>query len=281
MRLQNYPIFQTSDPDEANARLTEEFHSRTRVFSPRFSFAISGVALSRLRVTYITSRAARETWTEYASAPYSIIARRRGGMRCRVRGFPEFDFEPGQIRLFSPSGELTCAVSDDAPLENIGISIPADYLRQQAERIAGHPIERPFEPTGAFDARSAVGRRIEWMLNDLEGSDSVFARDAASGRGDPEGDLVAAIIEQTPNNFRELLERPGRVIVSMRHVRLAEEWMMAHLMTPFTIADAAHAAGIGVRALEKAFARYRGCRPGDFRRFMREKYSLWERSSRP
>lgn len=278
MRLKNYPLFETNDPDEANERLSRAFRSRTRVFSPKFSLGMRSVSLSRLIVTSTDSEAARETWIERNHSPYHwLIFHRRGGMRYRVDGGGFGDLGPGEGRLFSPGSDLACAMSGDSPIENIGIAIPTRYLREQAERIFGGPLKESFTPTGVFDAGSAAARMIGRMLNDLDRPDSDLARRTLTGQ-DAEQGLVAAIIRETPNNYRPLIERPPRDTVFERNVRRAERWMLAHLMESFTIADVAHAIGVSVRALEVAFGRYRGCRPGDFRRFMRAQYKLWEKT---
>lgn len=275
MRLSNYAPFQTADPEEANRQFAREFQSRTRVFSPRFSLVLRGVKLSQIRVTSYATQGERETWTEYANAPYSLIIRRGGGMRYRLTGESASDFEPGQIRLFAPDGELFCTMSGEAPVENVGVIIPAETLQREAERIVGHP-GRPFHSTGVFDARGAVGRRIEWMLNDLESRDSALAGQTRNGVAS-ELNLITAIVEQTPNNYRSLIERGDRTFVSMWHIKRAEEWMLAHLFHPFTIADVAHAVGISKRALEKAYRKFRSRSPNDFRRSMLASYSGWER----
>lgn len=276
MRLGNYPLFQTTDPEEANKQFTREFQSRTRVFSPRFSLAMRSVKLSVIGVSSTVSQGERETWTEYANAPYALIVRRTGRMRARLHSEKMVDFEPGQIRLFPPDAELFCAMSAESAVENVGVAIPAEYLRQQAERIIGHPVDRPFRSTGVFNIRSAVGQRIEWILNDLDAADSSYARNARNGALS-ELNLITAIIEQTPNTYRSLIERKDRTYVSMWHIRRAEEWMLAHLFQPFTIADAAHAAGIGKRALEKHYRKFRDKTPTDFRNAMLAHYKAWDR----
>lgn len=283
MRLANYPVFQSNDPEEANKRFARTFHSRTRVLSPRFSVAMRSVKLSQVSVVSTVSRAARETWTESHGAPYSVIFRRGGAMRCHLRGSKEFDFEAGQIRLFAPTCELRCSISGDSDLDNVGIMIPADFLQQQAERIVGHSVGQPFEPTGLFDTRYAAGRRIEWILNDLETPDSAFRQQLRNGRNSEEN-LITALVEQTPNNYRALLERHDRTIVSNWHIRRAQEWMLAHLLDPqpFTIADVAHSVGISKRALEKGFKKFRdGHTPDDFRKAMLASYANWESSPGP
>lgn len=277
MRLSNYPAFQTTDPEEANKQFAHEFHSRTRIFSPRFSLFMRSVKLRQISVVSTVSRAERETWTESRGAPYSLIFRRGGTMRCRLRGGREFDFEPGQIRLFAPDCDLRCSIRGDSDLDNIGIIIPAEYLQQQAERIVGHPVELPFDSTGLFDVRCAAGRRIEWMLNDLETADSAFYRQKLNGRNSEEN-LITALVEQTPNSYRPLLERNDRTIVTMWHIDRAREYILAHLLEPSsTIADAAHSAGIGLRALERSYKMRYGRTLRDFREAMRARFAELDR----
>lgn len=56
-------------------------------------------------------------------------------------------------------------------------------------------------------------------------------------------------------------EEPKDPAVEPRYLRLIEDWMDANLEEPIGIEDLANVGGVGVRALQATFRRYRGCTP--------------------
>ncbi len=61
------------------------------------------------------------------------------------------------------------------------------------------------------------------------------------------------------NAFRSSLEKPTDLDAA--RVRQIEEWIDAHFDEPIGIEDLARRAGVGVRSVQTAFRRLRGCTP--------------------
>jgi transcriptional regulator GlxA family with amidase domain len=77
---------------------------------------------------------------------------------------------------------------------------------------------------------------------------------------------MTGLLEAHRHSQSEAMTGRGGGDLAPRMVRRAEGFMLAHLDQPLAIEDVAGAAGVGARALQLAFRRFRDCTPMEFLR---------------
>ena len=157
----------------------------------------------------------------------------------------------------------------------LAIRMPADLLQREARSLDGRPLRAPFAVSGPIPASSPVLHVADFFIDVLERPGGLFDGRSLAAR-ELECAFLAVLIENTPNNYRELVERHSGDVASAAHVRRAEEYIEAHLLEPFTLGDLAAVAGVIGRALKQAFVRYRGIPPLAVRREWRLNRARWQ-----
>nr|HEX4318667.1 AraC family transcriptional regulator [Kofleriaceae bacterium] len=136
--------------------------------------------------------------------------------------------------------------------------------------LVGPACRPPLEFAPLLRFNSGVGRSlfglVEYLAAQVDRDDTLLESPlVVAGLADS---LMFGMLERLEHNHSGLLTR--RVAgVEPRYVRRAADYLDAHAAQPIRLADVAAAVGVGVRALQLGFRRYRGCSPIAFLRELR------------
>jgi AraC-like DNA-binding protein len=142
------------------------------------------------------------------------------------------------------------------------LRLPTMLLRRKLEALLdGQQVDSiAFQPR--FDqthgAGATIRRMSDFLFAELEHSDTLLTSEIAIRSF--EDNLVLSLLAGLPHNYTERLLRQ-KAAAAPGNVKRAEAFMRANAGTPLTIAEIAEAAGCSVRALQKAFHRFRGTTP--------------------
>lgn len=149
-------------------------------------------------------------------------------------------------------------------LDMLVLRIRKARLQAQLAQALGRRPERPlvFEPrlargSAAWEAWQPVVATLGALQYRPEVHYPQGALDAI------ETLALETLLHSQPHNHTQALQRPGRA-PAPRHVRLAEDYIHAHLAQPLATAEIARHAGVSVRALFDAFRRFRGTTPAAY-----------------
>ena len=230
--------------------------------SPAPRATIARAALGALSIGEVCSTGHDVVVNEHVSATF--LTPLRGRIRSTTADGFAASVGAGGAMFFSPGRRLTrVEAAEDAAFVGVPIIIPEGELRDVAMELGSRP-------TGATrfaltsDGPGAVPLREIALL--VEALYSELARGSARLGQMRSRDSWARLITE---KLVELLDAAGHLALpdardaaaADRHVRIALEYMRAHLADIATIAEVAAACGVGVRTLESAFRDVWGAPP--------------------
>jgi AraC-like DNA-binding protein len=269
-RLSRYAAFSTDKTDEFVRFISRLMDRRIKILQRQdFGFSIHTAKLELLTVNAVQLGGGFSTRS--VDTGYVLTRLESGGMMERsFDNNPSHTIGPGDGSLILPGSEVATILqpSEGRDMQALMIGLPAPVLEGEAGLLIGEPVRHPLELTGPVDLRSSthLGQLIDVVLRLLE-DDDFFEMYPLVGMG-LQRRLVGALIENTPNNYQQLLKRhyggPAR-----QHVRLLEEYAEAHLRDALTVGDMAQAAGVSARTLRDSARRMRKKTPEMILRTMR------------
>lgn len=144
----------------------------------------------------------------------------------------------------------------------LAIRIEREVLERQAARLIGRPLHRPLRFHVEMDTRQGAGRfwrqTVRQLLLGVEQGHVPLTHPLL--RDQLEQLLLTGLLTSQPSTITDLLHGPTPEILP-RHVKLAEDYMRAHLEAPITNELLADLAGVSVRTLQGGFQKYRGVSP--------------------
>ena len=265
--------FETRDPGE----FYDEFLSRAlrrsvrllRLASrERFHLSARAVTLELLSASVIAV-AGGDPVSRAACSGYSLARVEAGVMERRFNGHANRILHPGDGDLVGPGQEFTTTVRTVRG-SNVAsaIALSAALVEREAGLLIGEPVRGPLVIAGHLDLRRStyLGQRVSYLLAELRREEGLFDRFSLHGI-EVQRSLVAALIEQTHNNYQHLLRSHGRFV--RRRLAKAEEYIEAHLLGQIIVGDMAHAAGVSARTLRDDCQHARGMSPETLLRTMR------------
>jgi len=183
----------------------------------------------------------------------------RGGAQIRCGG-ALLDLDPDNGAVLSPSAHVKL---EWAPrCEQIILKIPVATLEKVWRSVADRPLRRAPEFHLPFRADDAAGsglmQCVDFALREAERGSYTLAGHSAMGR--LEELLVLKLLDAQPHSHSNELAR-RRDGIAPRHVRAAEDFMLAHLHEPISLRDLAEHAGVSVRTLNQVFRDFRRTSP--------------------
>ena len=256
-------LFETGDLDEARERTA-------RVFNPHRLAVLGRGQRLRARMDHLPFGGLslnRLTWGSAVAVDpdrlghyylLSIAARGRAVFHLGGLGGRAVQVAPGQAGLVSAAPRFH--FTTDADFEQWVVRFDRAALESAWLALAGRPAAGPIDFEAALPADGAAARALEPVLGLL----------AAGLRGDfePQGlrHLPARVEEQflttlllhQPHSQFGAMAAPGAAWAEApraagRHVRRAEEWMLAHLDEPLTVSAVARGCGVATRTLQAGF----------------------------
>ena len=191
---------------------------------------------------------------------YYIVQIPLGG-RAQVRcGGALLDVDPENGVVLSP---FTRVVLDWAPrCEQMILKIPVATVEQVWRSVADRPMRRAPEFHLPFRADDAAGSGLMQCV-DFALRETMRAPRTAAGRsvvGRLEELLILKLLDTQPHSHSDELAR-RRDGIAPRHVRAAEDFMLAHLHEDISLRDVAEHAGVSVRTLNQVFRDFRRTTP--------------------
>lgn len=233
--------------------------------APNFMFRSRSARVGDLTIDTLTHTAPVRTDTD-ASASCAVILTLRNGRLVCGQNREEHRLTCGDTLLIGHGGRrfatwdrMDCQI----------IQLPYTELTRVAHRLGVEPVDLRFD--GAAPISAAMNRH--WL--------STAAYVARSFAGPTPAithplllattlqNVAATVLAVFPNTAMgvDYLAGPGRVAPAA--VRRAVAYIDAHADRPITLHDVADTAGVGVRALQAAFARHRGTSPSGYLRRVR------------
>ena len=169
-------------------------------------------------------------------------------------------------------GRAGMLISPELPFRNdissgfasLTLTVDRTLLEAHFCKLTQAPLLQPLRFLPFVDLSTGPGagllRLIEFVVKELEHPDGLLA--APLARASLNEALLTALLTCAQHDQSHQLAAAGPLI-RPGYVRRAEAYIDAHAGDPITMVDVA-VAGVSLRALQKAFVRYRGSSPKDF-----------------
>jgi AraC-like DNA-binding protein len=260
-RLQ--PLLQTSDIDEMSAHVATLFGPH-RISIPKpqgMNFDILACEVNGLRLGQVGYSTAADVEVQATRTGWTLSHALKGGSRFHNGGQ---DRAAGTMPMVPPQWRGGFSLSPDARFENL--HIPVDRLMAVVHDLLGsHPQEPPGFEMFLPGALVAPQRLRQWLTTlahtSLVGGLAHARLDATISQA-----LLMELVLLWPNAYSDYLARGNAGIGA---VHKARAFMHAHLEDDLDMAQIARAAGVGVRALELAFAKQLQTSPWRYLRGLR------------
>lgn len=258
--------FQSTDLDDARAAVHQvlfpaslDLLDRDAAYAYRFDVVRTGP----LTVGEAWTRAGLEIRTAELGDRYFIIFPVSGRLESMHRGVP-VTATPTLAAVYQPVGDSALRLEDDAVFYDVAVDRRA--LEERLEALLGHPVVSPVHLGPDVDLSSGPGHA--WAR---------LTRFVATEAGEPSGLLGHPVVAEP---LREAVL--NGILLSVHHpyrAALAQQAACSHTQVdrvvdairarpehPFTTAELAEIAGVGVRALEEGFQRHLGTSPTEYLR---------------
>jgi AraC-like DNA-binding protein len=197
---------------------------------------------------------------------YFILFPVSGGVESVHRGVP-VTATPTLAAVYQPVGESVVRLEDDADFYDIAVDRRA--LEERLEALLGHPVSSPVHLGPDVDLSYGPGHA--WAR---------LARLVATEAGEPSGLLSHPMVaeplrEAVLNGILLSVHHPYRAALAQQaacshpQVNRVVDAIRARPEHPFTTAELAEIAGVGVRALEEGFQRHVAASPMEYLRRVR------------
>ncbi|WP_229072710.1 AraC family transcriptional regulator [Actinoplanes sp. DH11] len=259
------------DVDEARTVLTRAFYTLdVDVLNPRpgwtASFAVGGdetVTIGDLHFGVDVRIGAGELGAYHVNMPLS------GGMAYHQGKAASRYATPSRAAVFLPNGETTIdRWAGDCRI--IAVKIGRAELENQLARMLDSPVRGPVDLAPELDVTTGPGaawsRLARVIAADI--SEAGLTRHPVVGARLRET-LVSGLLAASNHRYRDQLERRRPALAAPGAIRRVVEAMRAQPGRPFTVADLADIAGVGVRSLQQSFQRYVGMPPMTYLRQLR------------
>lgn len=148
------------------------------------------------------------------------------------------------------------------------VRIEREAMERQAAHLLGAPLKQPLRFEFGMDVRSPNAKlwrqSVRQAMRGLRQGTHPLAHPLLAAQS--EQLLIQSLLVWQPNTISAQLHQPA-VTVLPRHIKLAEDYMRAHLDAPITNEMLAELTGVSVRTLHGGFRKFRGSSP---MRYLRE-----------
>lgn len=264
-RLAGYPLFASDDLDQTRDEVA-------RVFCPHRLDVIGGAGI-HARHNHAPGEQLSLNYLEYGAKTLIVPGELQSfylvqipltGAAAIAQGSDRYYSGPRAAAVLNP--HLPVSMIWEAGTRQVLVQIDRAAMTARLERLMGGRARAPLEFRGPLDLTTPAGQRfrnlVMFLIGEHESGSAGFDQ-LGLMRRQFEQTLITGLIEAHPNNYSLFLgRRPGAALP--RHVRLAEEYILAHLDQPLTIEDIAAAAGSTPRSLQLGFRQFRGTTPLSF-----------------
>jgi AraC-like DNA-binding protein len=256
--LERHPLLQTTDLDAARAlvgRLWTE-PSAERIGPDPFGVITRHVPLAKTGLAFVR-------WTpveirgEYALPRYLLVLHETGAGEHRLNG-RRARATPQQAVFLAPEQRQELTIGH---CRSFALHFQRPFVDHALERRFAHwpPLhewarEFPIDRGPGATLKSLV----RWTAMELDQPDCGLMR-SPKAIAHLEAALRSLLVECLAPLYP--VTAPEKDTTGPAYLRPLEEWMEANLGEPIAIEHLAEVAGVGVRTVQAAFRRYRGCSP--------------------
>jgi AraC-like DNA-binding protein len=262
--LKSHALFHTRDLDEARERVAA-------VFCPHRLETQGQRGLFDARHHHLPGQKLSLNYIEYGAktliAPgelgefYLLQVPLEGGAEV-TNGRESYLSTPDTAAILNP--HLPTRMTWEEGTRQVLVQISRRAMQDHLAAQLGGPSDRPLTFAGPLDLSSGPGaalkRLILWLVAEVDAGSPPIGPGLMARQ--IESTLLSGLLE-TPHDHIAQLARQ-RAAPRPRHLRLAEDFMQAHLDQPITLEDMAEASGISSRGLQLAFRDWRGTTPLSF-----------------
>lgn len=258
-----WPADGMADPQQASARLAREFSPhRLQLIGPSGDFCmrlctgrVGSLAISSLSFSSEVELAQRAARTFYLvstqlSGRSEVAA---AGRRCDQGG-------AGLVMVDSATRDVVKRFSADS--ERLHVRLECDAVSAFCAQLLGQSLTRPLEFEPVMAEGSSAQRRWFVVVQLLLDHACMPLPAVLAPRVHRQLEELAmlTLLTEHRHSYSERLAAPVPALAP-RHVRLAEEFMRAHIAQALTLADIAAAARVSIRTLSAGFQAWRGSSP--------------------
>lgn len=272
------PLFASTDVDEARARVAEVYcdHRLDPMGRGRFEARhnrLSGRDLSVNVMTYT----AKTMIAPGALRDFYLFQYPLSGHASVVNGANRHEIGSGRSGVVNPEEE-TCMIWGEGCAQ-LMIQVRREALQRVARRHFVLPEGQSLRFFGANDMRAGEGKAFLGLLSYAMNGEGEGLWGGGGLMGQQlETMLMVGLLQTQRHNLSEQEAETGAPVP--RAVRLAEEYMRAHLTQAITLETLAREVGASERALQAAFRAGRGLSPMTVLRELRLERA-WQELSHP
>lgn len=257
----------TGDLDEARAFCRRMFydtlHVRPLGDAGGLDFAAGGVRLGPVTVAEVRYGADVSVTAPELESAYHVLAPLTGSVRCR-QGDRTMTADPGRAAVLKPEGDVELGWEGACRL--LSVKVDRRALERELDAALDRQLPSPLLLRPTFDLSAGPGRSwvalVRLLLAEMRDPDSVLHQSPMPNRW---RDMVLsglALTVEHPYGEEPTARRP-------RTVKRTLDAMHAQPQHPFTVAELAGIAGVGVRVLQESFRRHVGMSPLTYLRRLR------------
>lgn len=265
--LADFALFRTGDLDEARERVASVFcpHRLDTIGRGTFDARHHHLAGDRLSLNFI-EYGAKTVISPGCLGGFYLFQIPVRGAAAISNGGDSYCSTPGVGAVLNP--HLPTSMIWDEGCRQVLLRIERRALSDHLAGLLGSAVDRPLTFAGGFDMTGPRGAALRGLIMHLV-AEADAGRPALAPGGlmsrQIEGAIMTGLLEGHRHNYSGFFGQ-RRSNAAPRHVKLAEDYMLAHLDQPIALEDVAEAVGVSARALQYAFRRFRGTTPMAFLR---------------
>jgi AraC-like DNA-binding protein len=267
--LQQFPIFQSSDIEEAQDLIARNFsrHSLSVLSSrQKLSSRYDGLFFHNIGLmcgTYGADVKINPESNEYFFTQTTLA----GHTRVSMAG-EEVETDNGTTVVVSPTTQYEMHLGQGS--SRLIAMFEREALETQLSKMLNAPLRQPLEfDLGMSDCN---GQRSAWLRSlDFLCDQFSITQDLASNAAflqHANDLLITQLLNSQSHNYSEQLHH-NPVVHSPRHVRRAIAYIEEHIHEPISLAAMASTIGVTSRTLQKGFLKYVDASPSDYIRQLR------------
>lgn len=274
--LAQFPLFRTSDLEEARDRVSRVFCDHRlsvlgggrQVGAEMYFRPIRGIGIGRMR--YGASVEIDPGRLE----SFALIQMPLRGMELVEHGTHTVNSTPDVASVLSPT--LPLRMRHGADTEKLFIKIERDALERYCRQHLGGDLRRPveFQPHMPLLEPRCLSwvRLMNWLCEEVgqEPADGGAILDSPLFSAQIEQMVITTLLLCQPHNYSERLAEDGPS-VAPHFIKRIERFIDENAHEPLTIVDLAEHAGVSTRSLFSGFRKYRNTTPMQYLKDVRLK----------
>ena len=268
--LAAYAVFHSRDLDEAREKVARVFcpHRLDRIGRGAFDACHHHLPGERLSLNYIKYGAKTLIAPGTLERFYLLQIPLEGGAMI-ANGTDRYATGPGMAAVLNPHHPTTMIWEESC--RQVLVQIDRQSMQDHLSAVLGARADRPLTFSGAMDMTQGAGAALRQLILHLVGAADSGTPPIGQGgllARSIESAILSGLLEAHQHNYRADFGAQ-KSHPAPRQVRLAEDYIQAHLDTALTLEEIATAAGVTPRSLQLAFRNFRGTTPLAFWRDQR------------